>query len=405
MNPCGGKGPSTDPPGLLALRRNGLFPLQIRIARAMTRREVKEGDILAPQGRAEIVLLSEGLVTVFLGARPIENLKPGGFFGEETLMRGARELPAGWKQRFTRPVAAGREAGTSYHLFEARALMDPVLYAIPAEAIEDIPVVQWKLMETYERRLKGFRAEVRFVWHDSYNVGIPEMDEQHRLLFDMIEGLAAVAEDGHRSGDGMMDTVDRLIALTRSHLQYEETLAARVPNPAYESVIRDHSEVMRKVEGLSKYLEKAPVDALHTMVEFLKDWVIDHALIEDRRFRESLQPSNGIIGISRALDFAARKHAHQRRKGLKAEPYINHLTEVALHLAEASDGDDPQLVMAGLLHDTIEDTETTRDELAAAFGEDVASLVVEVTDDTGLPRDERKRRQVDCCRQIGRGPA
>lgn len=77
---------------------------------------------------------------------------------------------------------------------------------------------------------------------------------------------------------------------------------------------------------------------------------------------------NGIIGISRALDFAARKHAHQRRKGLKAEPYINHLTEVALHLAEASDGNDPQLVMAGLLHDTIEDTETTRDELAAAFG-------------------------------------
>jgi (p)ppGpp synthase/HD superfamily hydrolase len=104
---------------------------------------------------------------------------------------------------------------------------------------------------------------------------------------------------------------------------------------------------------------------------------------------------NGIIGIARALDFAARKHAHQRRKGLKAEPYINHLTEVALHLAEASDGADPGLVMAGLLHDTIEDTETSRDELAVAFGEDVASLVAEVTDDPGLLRDERKRRQVE----------
>ena len=62
---------------------------------------------------------------------------------------------------------------------------------------------------------------------------------------------------------------------------------------------------------------------------------------------------NGIVGIARALDFAARKHAGQRRKGLKAEPYINHLTEVARLLAEASDGADPQLVMAGLLHDTI----------------------------------------------------
>jgi (p)ppGpp synthase/HD superfamily hydrolase len=104
---------------------------------------------------------------------------------------------------------------------------------------------------------------------------------------------------------------------------------------------------------------------------------------------------NGIVGIARALDFAARKHAGQRRKGLKAEPYVNHLTEVALLLAEASDGADPGLVMAGLLHDTIEDTETTRAELAEAFGEDVASLVAEVTDDPGLPRDERKRRQVE----------
>jgi len=104
---------------------------------------------------------------------------------------------------------------------------------------------------------------------------------------------------------------------------------------------------------------------------------------------------NGIVGITRALDFAARKHAHQRRKGLKAEPYINHLTEVALLLAEASAGADPPLVMAGLLHDTIEDTETSRGELVEAFSEDIAALVVEVTDDKGLLRDERKRRQVE----------
>jgi (p)ppGpp synthase/HD superfamily hydrolase len=103
---------------------------------------------------------------------------------------------------------------------------------------------------------------------------------------------------------------------------------------------------------------------------------------------------NGIVGVARALDFAARKHAHQRRKGLKAEPYVNHLTEVALLLAEASGGADPALVMAGLLHDTIEDTETTLEELEKAFGTDVAALVAEVTDDTTLPREERKRRQV-----------
>jgi hemerythrin len=263
------------------------FPLQIRIARAMVRRVMKEDDLIAPQGKAEISLLTEGLLSVFLGARSIENLTPGGFFGEETLMRGARELPKGWRERFVQPRKRGRPGTANLHLFEARALLDCTLYTIPAEAIEDIPVVQWKLMETYERRLKSFRSEVRFEWHDSYGVGLPDIDEQHRMLFEMIDGLAALA-DGRATGDSMTDTVDRLVALARSHLQYEETLAARRTAHGYETALRDHGEFLRKVEGLSRYLETAPVDALHTMVEFLKDWVIDHALLENRRFKEAL---------------------------------------------------------------------------------------------------------------------
>ena len=46
---------------------------------------------------------------------------------------------------------------------------------------------------------------------------------------------------------------------------------------------------MKKIEGLARYLETAPVDALHTTVEFLKDWVIDHTLLDHRRFRRSFQ--------------------------------------------------------------------------------------------------------------------
>ena len=103
---------------------------------------------------------------------------------------------------------------------------------------------------------------------------------------------------------------------------------------------------------------------------------------------------SGVIEVARAIDFAARKHAGQRRKGAKAEPYVNHPAEVALLLAKATGGGDPALVVAGLLHDTIEDTESTREELAAEFGDDVASLVEEVTDDKSLPREERKRLQV-----------
>ncbi|HEX2890627.1 HD domain-containing protein [Vineibacter terrae] len=102
-----------------------------------------------------------------------------------------------------------------------------------------------------------------------------------------------------------------------------------------------------------------------------------------------------VLLLTRAFSFAARKHAHQRRKGANAEPYVNHLAEVAHMLAVAVQGRDANLVAAGLLHDVLEDTETTRDELAAAFNDDIAALVGEVTDDKSLPDQERKRLQVE----------
>ena len=63
-------------------------------------------------------------------------------------------------------------------------------------------------------------------------------------------------------------------------------------------------------------------------------------------------------------------------------------------LSTATEGADAELVAAGWLHDTIEDTETTREELARTFSDRVASLVVECTDDMRLPKAERRRRQV-----------
>jgi guanosine-3',5'-bis(diphosphate) 3'-pyrophosphohydrolase len=98
--------------------------------------------------------------------------------------------------------------------------------------------------------------------------------------------------------------------------------------------------------------------------------------------------------VSEAAELAARRHNGMARKGRGSEPYINHLAEVANLLSTATDGADAELVAAGWLHDTIEDTETTREELAQKFSERVASLVVECTDDMSLPKSERRRLQV-----------
>lgn len=98
--------------------------------------------------------------------------------------------------------------------------------------------------------------------------------------------------------------------------------------------------------------------------------------------------------LLQAMSFSARKHADQRRKNSAATPYINHPIEVAEHLAIVGGIEDEDVIIAALLHDTVEDTETTRQEIAEEFGERVASLVMECTDDKTLEKSERKRLQV-----------
>jgi guanosine-3',5'-bis(diphosphate) 3'-pyrophosphohydrolase len=99
--------------------------------------------------------------------------------------------------------------------------------------------------------------------------------------------------------------------------------------------------------------------------------------------------------ILRAADFAARQHRDQRRKGVRRWPYINHPLRVACLLVEVGDVDDPEILAAALLHDTVEDTGTLPEELARCFGERVRDLVLEVSDDKGLSWSERKRAQIE----------
>jgi (p)ppGpp synthase/HD superfamily hydrolase len=104
---------------------------------------------------------------------------------------------------------------------------------------------------------------------------------------------------------------------------------------------------------------------------------------------------NDVRAVLDAADTAARWHAHQRRKGDAAEPYINHLIEVARLVADATDGGDANLVIAALLHDSTEDCGIANAEIAARFGADVAALVAAVTDDKSLPKQTRKQLQID----------
>ncbi len=99
-----------------------------------------------------------------------------------------------------------------------------------------------------------------------------------------------------------------------------------------------------------------------------------------------------------AIAFAADKHRRQRRKDAEASPYINHPIAVANVLAAEGDVSDEATLLAAVLHDTVEDTQTTFLELEEHFGSEVAGIVRELTDDKSLEKSERKRLQIEHAR-------
>ncbi len=115
---------------------------------------------------------------------------------------------------------------------------------------------------------------------------------------------------------------------------------------------------------------------------------------EDNKYCNTGNATIVIDKLLEAISFAANKHKDQRRKGANAEPYINHPIAVAKLLTDVAVVYDADILQAAILHDTIEDTETTQEELLKKFGKEVTDYVIEMTDDKSLPKAERKRLQI-----------
>ena len=107
--------------------------------------------------------------------------------------------------------------------------------------------------------------------------------------------------------------------------------------------------------------------------------------------------------ILTAASFAAQKHKDQKRKGSDGEPYINHPIEVANLLVNVGKIEDADVIVAGLLHDTVEDCGVSFEEIGERFGSVVAGYVRELTDDKSLPKAERKRLQIEHAPHLSHG--
>ena len=99
--------------------------------------------------------------------------------------------------------------------------------------------------------------------------------------------------------------------------------------------------------------------------------------------------------LLKALSFAAHKHKDQRRKDVDSSPYINHPISLANILCNEGHVADIDVICAALLHDTVEDTDTTSEELESTFGSTISRIVMDVTDDKSLDKAVRKQCQIE----------
>ena len=239
------------------------YEVQHHIVRLMQVVTVGEGEAICAGGKSELFLIAEGLVTIFSGSKPIENVKKGEFFGEETVLH--------------------RSSG----LFEACVTYDTVLLTIPGEALEDIPIVQWKLAETFDRRLKSFRTQFAFEWRDMYRVGIPLIDEEHEKLFAMIASLANSSETPAAIAD-LESRTATLVEAVRAHLGYEQKLLRERGSPDYDSQRKIHESFLAQIEMIRGRIPGLREVAVREMVDVMKDWIVDHTLLEDRKYKHLL---------------------------------------------------------------------------------------------------------------------
>ena len=231
------------------------------IAVAMEERRIDPGAPPPRSALPELYLLSKGEVDLVVGPRLVETIGPGGFWGEERIVSPA-------------PTICEARAGTA-----------GACYAIPAAVLGSVPVVQWELQETFERRLRTFRSEFRFEWSDAFRIGVEKLDSEHRRLFALVNELS---ETIGRTGkiNGHEKQKKELLQFTREHFHNEESLLEDTGYPRLELQRRDHRELLARLERFAGAEERRARPRAQTAVDYLKDWLIRHTLIEDLKYRD-----------------------------------------------------------------------------------------------------------------------
>ena len=240
------------------------YAVQNKVAEAAELISCLSGQDLTSDNCDGLFVVREGKVQLYVGKDLVETLHAGDYWSEGCALFNTRCL------------------------FRAKALTDTVLYRIPGRVLLEIPIVRWKLLETYHKRMEmlfnpSLVTTPIFQWRDEYNTNVKEMDEDHRELFKAVSDLydaITVREDS----SFLNKTLDFLIGYTKKHFKAEEMLMKRQGFPGYQRQKKQHDKFLEDVLEMAVRTRKGEIKMTVEFVSFLKEWIIKHILTEDRKY-------------------------------------------------------------------------------------------------------------------------
>ncbi len=232
--------------------------VQNRLVLHMNRISIKKNDFINPREKHSLSILEQGRIRILSDKKIIETVEKGQFFGEDSILLRAESV------------------------FKYQAVEDCDLVMIPEQSLAGIPVVQWKLFEAFERRMKLLQARFTFEWFDSYSVSFPDIDGEHKKLFALLALLSDTLES-EGCTKKYTKKINNLIDTLKAHLENEEKILEKIEYPDIEFQKKEHKKI---IAGMDSYRHKDDHDGSEERHFFnmMKDWILTHTLIEDRKY-------------------------------------------------------------------------------------------------------------------------
>ncbi|MCH7733485.1 MAG: bacteriohemerythrin [Candidatus Marinimicrobia bacterium] len=244
------------------------YPIQNKIAKIMQLYSYRADQEVAKDDLNRLLVIRNGKVVRYIDEDIFETLSSYDFFMEDQILT---ETPS---------------------LFQYRTVESTDVYKIPGDELLDIPIVLWKLLESYRKRMRILfdpttSIKPMFSWRNEYSVNIKEIDNQHKKLFNMANNLYE-AIDSAKEKSVLRNALDFLISYTKFHFGAEEKLMEQYKYPGYKTQVKEHHYFVKEVIKLRNQFDKGKIEINIDVIEFFKDWIIDHILTEDRKYSDFL---------------------------------------------------------------------------------------------------------------------